>query len=940
MMRMIPSESSASATRYFDKELSRGDYYADKGELPGTWHGKGAALLGLSGEVTREAFAALADNRHPETGKRVTPRQKADRRAGYDFTFSAPKSVSAFYEYLRASGRDEQANALLDVFRTSVRETMAELEPDMRVRVRTGGQNSDRVSGNMIWAEFTHFQSRPVDGFSDPHLHIHAFAMNMSHDGAGWKAGEFGSINKDAYYYQEAFHARLGAALQGLGYAVQATTKGFQLAGVERATVDKFSRRRDEIERRAAEKGIVYAEDKARLGAATRKNKDEGLPPEETRALFMARLSEAERATFERIAGGDGFAPSAMTADAAIDYALAHSFERSSAIRAKALLAEALKIGVGSVSPEAIQQAAASRPEILRGVVKGQAMVTTREVLAEEQAMLDFARRGRAQLVPVAGLRPDDAPAWEFRRAWLAEEQRQAVLHVLHSTDRVTGIRGGAGTGKTAMMQETVEAVAELTGKAPVVLAPSAEASRGVLRGEGFADADTVASFLLSSEQQARAKDGVIFVDEAGLMGSRTMRALFAVAERQNARIVLQGDVRQHAAVERGDALRILEKKGGVKFAELETIRRQKPEDYRHAIAKIAEGAVAEGFARLDAMGAIVEVSDGTRHAALASAYLNARTGGDTALVVSPTHAEGERVTALIREGLKVRGALGEERAATQLVPTNWTEAERGRAANYSAGQVVSFHQNAKGFARGERATVFAVDSDTVLVRTAANGLKALPLAAAKQFNVFEQRELGLAVGDTIRLTQNGKDARGGRLNNGAVYRVEGFSADGGLKVMPESGGAARVLPKEFGHLAHGYVTTSHAAQGKTVDHVFIAQGAESLVASSREQFYVSASRGKRSVRIYTDDKAELARAVERSGERVAASELVAGDEGAGPSAKTVRLHERITAKALELARRAMQWQGEREHYDGERFGIALRGWPRDGRERGLEPAR
>lgn len=185
MMRMIPSKSAASATRYFDVELSRGDYYADKGELPGTWHGKGAALLGLSGEVTREAFAALADNRHPETGEQLTPRQKADRRAGYDFTFSAPKSVSAFYEYLRASGRDDQANALLDVFRTSVRETMAELEPDMRVRVRTGGQNSDRVSGNMVWAEFTHFQSRPVDGFSDPHLHIHAFAMNMSHDGAG-----------------------------------------------------------------------------------------------------------------------------------------------------------------------------------------------------------------------------------------------------------------------------------------------------------------------------------------------------------------------------------------------------------------------------------------------------------------------------------------------------------------------------------------------------------------------------------------------------------------------------------------------------------------------------------------------------------------------------------------------------------------------------------
>ncbi len=939
MLRITPSRSAAGATAYFDAELSRGDYYAEKGNLIGRWHGRAAELLDLSGRVTREEFAALASNRHPVTGEQLTPRQKADRRAGYDFTFSAPKSVSAFYEYLRATGRDAQAEAVLDVFASSVRTTMAELEGDMRVRVRAGGAQGDRVTGNFVWAEFTHFQARPVDGFSDPHLHTHAYVMNLTHDGKGWKAGELGSIKRDATYYQEAFHARLGSALQRMGYGVEAGTHGFQLSDVTRATVEKFSRRTAEVEREAAEKGIVYAEDKARQGAATRRNKDEGLLPDATRALFMARLSDDEKRTFERMANGEAPPPAGMTPEAALDYALAHSFERASALGEKRLLAEALKIGVGSVLPEAIQQAAASRPEILRGVVKGQAMVTTREVLAEEQAMLDFARRGRAQLVPVAGLRPGEEPMWQFRRAWLADEQRKAVLHVLHSTDRVTGIRGGAGTGKTAMMQEAVEAVAELTGKAPVVLAPSAEASRGVLRGEGFAEADTVASFLLSSEQQARAKDGVIFVDEAGLMGSRTMRALFAVAERQNARIVLQGDVRQHAAVERGDALRILEKKGGVKFAELATIRRQKPEDYRDAIAKIAEGAVAEGFARLDAMGAIVEVSDGTRHAALASAYLDARISGDTALVVSPTHAEGERVTALIREGLKVRGALGEERAATQFVPTDWPEAEGGRAANYSAGQVVSFHQNAKGFARGERATVFAVDSDTVLVQTAANELKALPLAAAKQFNVFEQRELGVAVGDTIRLTQNGKDARGGRLNNGAVYRVEGFSADGGLKVLPESGGAARVLPKEFGHLAHGYVTTSHAAQGKNVDHVFIAQGAESLAASSREQFYVSASRGKRSVRIYTDDKMELARAVERSGERVAASELVNGDEGAGPSAKTVRLHERIRAKALELVRRAMQWQGERDEPDGERYGIAVAGWPRAGRARGFEPS-
>lgn len=932
MLRITASTSAHGATAYFNEELSRGDYYAEKGELIGRWQGQGAALLGLDGEVTREAFAALAGNHHPESGGQLTPRQKADRRAGYDFTFSAPKSVSAFYEYLQATGKQEQAGTLLDAFTSSVRSTMAELEQDMRVRVRANGGTGDRVTGNMVWAEFTHFQARPVNGVADPHLHTHAYAMNLTHDGQGWKAGEFGSIKRDATYYQEAFHARLGVALQRLGYSVEAAPHGFQLRGVERPTIEKFSRRTAEVEQAAADSGIVYAEDKARQGAATRRNKDEGLSPEDTRAVFMMRLSEAEKLTFERIAGGEGFPPGGMQAEAALDYALKHSFERASAVSEKRLLAEALKVGVGGVLPETLHQAAVARTDILRAEIGGQGMVTTGAVLAEERAMLDFARAGRAQHVPLG-----EGQEWHIRREWLSDEQRTAVAHVIGSTDRVLGIRGGAGTGKTAMMQEAAEAVERLTGNVPVVLAPSAEASRGVLRSEGFKDADTVARFLLDAKLQERAKDGVIFVDEAGLLGSRTMHALFAVAERQNARVVLQGDIRQHASVERGDALRLLERKGGVKFAELSTIRRQKPADYREAVAAIAEGNAGAGLARLDAMGAVVELGDDARHAAAATAYLDARSHGESALVVSPTHREGERVTALIRAGLAVRGQLGEAREVTQLRSTNWTEAERGMPANYAPGQVVAFHQNAHGFTRGERATVLSVENDRVTVLTHGQEAKALPLAAAARFQVFDRRTVELAAGDSIRLTQNGRDAAGGRLSNGSLFRVEGFTPEGDLRVVPKNGGAKRTLPKTFGHLAHGYVTTSHASQGKTVDRVIIAQSAESVAASSREQFYVSASRGRLSVQIFTDDKAELSRAIMRSGQRVAASELVPEPEA---EPKPLRLRDRIKARALELGRAAMRARREREAEDGERYGVSVHGWPARKPDREPEPAR
>jgi hypothetical protein len=649
----------------------------------------------------------------------------------------------------------------------------------------------------------------------------------------------------------------------------------------------------------------------------------------------MQRLSDAERVTFERIAAGEGSGPGGMQADAALEYALQHSFERSSAVSEKRLLAEALKAGMGVMLPEDAQAAAAARADILRGERDGERMVTTRSVLAEERAMLDFARFGTAEH-PAIGQAGD----WRFRREWLSDEQRAAVAHVLGSTDRVIGIRGGAGTGKTAMMQEAAEAIATLTGKAPVVLAPSAEASRGVLRAEGFKDADTVARFLADATMQAQAKHGVIVVDEAGLLGSRDMRGLFEVAKAQNARVVLQGDVRQHASVARGDALRLLEQKGGVQFAELTTIRRQKPQAYREAVAAIAQGDAAKGCAALDSMGAVIEVADRTaRHSQLATAYLDAAARGESALVVAPTHAEGAAATGLIREGLKARGAVTDTRSFVQLKATNWTEAERGQAGAYAPGMVVSFHQHAKGFARGERATVLAVEDNTVTVWTEKKELKSLPLAAAGRFQVFERQQLELGVGDQVRLSANGRDADGGRLNNGAQYRVAAFTREGDV-VLQGAQGAPRVVAKDFGHLAHGYVATSHASQGKTVDRVFIAQSAESFGASGREQFYVSASRGRLSVQVFTDDKAELARAITRSNERVAASDLM---PEAAPDREPERasVRSRLRSKVIELAMKARDWRRERLQDEREDSGgLAVRGWPSRGREPELEPGR
>ncbi len=144
MLRIHQSKSVAAAKSYFTEGLERGDYYLAGHELPGIWQGKVAGMLGLSGEVQAEPFHQLCDNVRPDTGSKLNPRADKDRKVGYDFTFSAPKSVSILYEVIG----DER---ILEVFQRSVRETMHRIEADAHVRVRKAGAVDERKTGNLVW---------------------------------------------------------------------------------------------------------------------------------------------------------------------------------------------------------------------------------------------------------------------------------------------------------------------------------------------------------------------------------------------------------------------------------------------------------------------------------------------------------------------------------------------------------------------------------------------------------------------------------------------------------------------------------------------------------------------------------------------------------------------------------------------------------------------
>jgi len=874
MLRINMCVSAESGKSYFQNALSRGEYYHDEKilnqEVAGKWGGKAAEHVGIAGQVDRVSFDRLCDNLHPTTGERLTKKTVDGRRVGYDLNFHVPKSVSVMLEL----GGDQR---ILDAFRDAVQHTMRELEKDTETRVRKGGADTTRKTGNLAWAEFVHLTARPVDGVPDPHLHAHCFAFNATFDEVEqqWKAADIGPIKYDAPYFQATFHSRLKGNLANLGYEIERRRNSWELAGVPDAVTKKFSRRTDEIERVALERGITDAATKSHLGARTRKAKLSVTSMETLRSHWDDRLTiEQHQSLFEVLERcRDGLGGSrlnrASELASALDSALGHVLERRSTIPDRQLVAAALDRTEGGVTPEEMWmyiEAQITDGHLLRGDHEGVSLLTTPEVHAEEQAMLKEVNDGKGLYQPLKR-------EHEFVDTELSQEQRDAVNVVLRSHHGVMIIRGKAGVGKTRLMSEVVAAI-ESQGIVVQPVAPTAHATHEVLREDGFKTAQTVAHFLGNADLRSKLRGQVLWVDEAGLMGIKDMNRLVSLAKETGARLILTGDTAQHHAVQRGDPLKLIEELAYIKPAEVKSIRRQTHTQYREACESLSEGNIVKGFKQLEKMGAIKEVEDQDRAKVLAVEYLASIKKKTDTLVISPTHREGNRVTHAIREQLRNDEIIGKkDRTISRLQPKHLTQSEKGDHTQYQLGDVVQFFRSAKnGIKAGDRGEVYKVNEKGVIIKRERDGRTvALPTKHPDRFGVFTKGELNLTKGDRIRITNNGRsmDKQHG-LNNGSIYSIKGFTRDGNIKLNNDW-----VVKKDFGHMAHGYCVTSDSSQGRGVKHVIIAQSAESSAASSIQQFYTSVTRGKSKVTIITDSKKRLLKSVMKDASRVSATEAV-----------------------------------------------------------------
>jgi conjugative relaxase-like TrwC/TraI family protein len=583
MLTISKPISSGQAQTYHAKEFTSAEqnYWKQGDTILGEWQGQLAEKYGLTGAIDTQHFARLSEGQNPHTAEQLVQHRKAqeyttadgttvkpvEHRAGWDATFSAPKSVSL----TALVGGDDRVR---EAHRQAVTIALTELERYTQARI--GGNNPAETTGKFIVAKFEHDTARPVDGYAAPQLHTHAVIFNMTERGDGstralQERGFFDSQQFATAVYQ----SELTFRLRNLGYEIEAGKSGApDVKGYTAEYLEASSPRRQQIEEAIARSGFSGPE-AAQIAAHNTRDRKEIHTPSEVLAAHRQIAAEfgnqADHVVAEAREKAEGLAQNRVPdapqrAQEAVSFAKDRSFEREAVTDERDIMRDALRRGMGDLTYEQVRGNFDQRHG--KGefqIVDGQKhetgrQFTTRETIAAELATVGHMQRGQNTVEPV--MPKEQAAAHANSRELLNPAQRKAIEEVLSSHDRVHGLQGLAGSGKTSTLSSIREG-AERNGYAVEGFAPTSRAT-AQLRDAGIS-ADTLQGFLTRGGQEQTKGDPdrrhLYMVDESSLASTRQMQSFMEKIGPQD-RVLLVGDTRQHQGVDAGKPFEQMQQAG------------------------------------------------------------------------------------------------------------------------------------------------------------------------------------------------------------------------------------------------------------------------------------------------------------------------------------------------------------------------------------------
>lgn len=720
MMSMSAAKTAGAVAAYFALHLREGrgaatsasaeieDYYVAEGDR-GRWWGSGLDRVGLAAREIRAAeFAQLAAGRSADGEALAQNAGDPDRRAGWDCTFSAPKSVSIAW----ALSVGEDRAAIEAVQRRAVESALQLLE-EKAGHARCGRDGEDVQRARIAAALFDHGTSRE----QDPQLHTHAFIMNLGVR----EDGRVSSLDsRQIMRWQKAigaaYRAELAHGLRQLGYHVERDGDAFRLAGISREADREFSQRRQQIEARLRELGLSDAKSSENVALETRKAKAE-LPREQLEAQWTARaqalgLDRAAVAALQRDSGE--YQAEAVDATALLRQATEHDAvidERQ--IYLNAALAAQDGGGVQSA------RLAAETSRLLAVELEG-GRYTTREMIRIEREIVDAAQAGRDvtrhQLAPE---HVDRAIAeMAFARGFeLRHEQRAAVAALTTEAGATAVLVGDAGAGKSTAL-EAVRRAYEQAGFTVHGAALAGKAAAGLEEGAGIRSS-TIDRMLLDLENRRLelTARSVVVIDEAGMVDSRKMHRVSEAARAAGAKLILVGDHKQLQPVAAGATFRHLASELGA--VRLEHIARQREEWARDAVRQMSRGEAGAALSSYIERGLVtIENTHKAAVRACAQQFLahHSEVGGRDVVAIAATNAAVRDLNREIRANLRQLGGLTDAREVEVRSARDPDERVRLELA---PGERVLIGRNhsASGLRNGDFATVVRIDAGRLHLR-------------------------------------------------------------------------------------------------------------------------------------------------------------------------------------------------------------------------------
>jgi ATP-dependent exoDNAse (exonuclease V) alpha subunit len=536
------------------------------------------------------------------------------------------------------------------------------------------------------------------------------------------------------------------------------------------------------------------------------------------------------------------------------------NFEREAVVDERALIRDGLRRGMGEITHAQVRanldaRLASGEFQIVeRPQNVPSRQFTTAKTIEAEHEIIRRVHEGQNHIEPV--LPRPQAIARADEHPHLNRAQKSVVEDVLSSPDRIQGLQGFAGSGKTTTLT-VLRSAAESQGYQVEGFAPTSRAARQL--NEAGIEAGTLQGFLARTvDPDVAERKHFYFVDESSLASTNQMRE-FLSRLAPNDRVLLVGDIRQHQGVEAGRPFEQLQE-AGMRTATLDDIVRQKDPALKSAVELLATSQVSAALDVLQRKGHVTEIPGAEeRIQAIAKSYVESP---ENTLIVSPDNASRRELNVAVRQELKTTGSLAQEDHTFRVLVQrqDMTGAERSWASHYEINDVVRYTRGSKavGIEAAAYASVIAIDpaANLLTVKKANQELATYDPRRLTGVSVYREMERELSVGDRIQFTAPDKSLG---VANRDLALIDSIAADGRVAARLDNNRQIAFNASEHRHFDHGYAVTSHSSQGLTAERVLVHADTKVHPDLLNSRFaYVSISRASHEATLFTDDMAKL----------------------------------------------------------------------------------